>query len=880
MRRNTFVLLFSLLTVVALRAGNRNAYPLPEDRGTAGILAALERLPVFVRVLHTTAHPDDESAATLTWLARRAHARTALLSLTRGDGGQNVLGDEKYEAMGLLRTGELLEACKIYGVETYFTTVFEFGFSKSAEETLSKWGREETLEEVVRFIRMWKPAIIISKWQGNSKDGHGHHQTAGILTHEAFRAAGDANKFPEQLKQGLRPWQAKKLYRNNLRGDSEQGEPDWTVRLNVGESDPILGRSFREIGTEGYSKHRSQGNGANYSPPGQFFDYYKLVDSTVGTKSREEGFFDSIDTSLGAIALLARSDAASVPFLQKDLAAAQSAAEEALGAFQPRHPEASASASVKGLAIIAELIRKVESSALPQPVKEIVEDALGEKRSHFQEAVNATLGIYLTARTEDPTAVPGEKIPVTVTLFNRGSEAVDLKRVTLWTPEEWVSSLPASALYGEIRPGAQLSWKHTVEIPAGARVTEPFWYRQRKGDARYKTRATKNVFAAFDEPEIDTQATYRYHDTEVSIKSPARAQAGDPIRGVDFRDFQVVPALSVTLNPELVVAPISGGDQTREFQVSILCNERTGANGSLQIQAPAGWTVQPPRVQFALLRKGESYAARFVLHIPPGTREGIYPLEAAASTGTKEFRRGYRIVSYPENWTRHLYSPSVAEVKTFDLKVAPNLTVAYVPGAGDEVAEYLQQLGLKIQLLTGADLASGDLRRFSAIVTGVRAYNVNEALKANNRRLLEYVEQGGILIVQYNTPIGGRNAPFPYGPYPMTMSDSDRITVEDSPVKLLDPQNPVFLRPNRITGADFEGWIQERGLYFMRQWDSRYTPLLSGNDPGEEPKNGGMLFARYGKGFYIYTAYAWFRQLPAGVPGAFRIFANMLSLGR
>lgn len=303
---------FSLLVLVLLaptHAGNRNTYPLPEERGTAGILGSLEKLPVYAHVLHTTAHPDDESAGTLTWLSRKAHARTALFSLTRGDGGQNVLGNEQYEALGLVRTGELLEACRIYGVELYFSTAYEFGFSKTAEETLSKWGHEAILEEMVRFIRTWRPTIIISRFQGNANDGHGHHQAAGIICREAFRAAGDPQKFPEQFKLGLRPWQAKKLY-TSARGDAgaftgtadnSRAAADLTVRIPAGDYDPVLGRSYREIGAEGYSKHRSQGSGAGYSLPGRAYDYYRLVDSTVGSKTREESFFDSVDTSLPAI---------------------------------------------------------------------------------------------------------------------------------------------------------------------------------------------------------------------------------------------------------------------------------------------------------------------------------------------------------------------------------------------------------------------------------------------------------------------------------------------------------------------------------------------------------------------------------------------------
>jgi hypothetical protein len=485
----------------------------------------------------------------------------------------------------------------------------------------------------------------------------------------------------------------------------------------------------------------------------------------------------------------------------------------------------------------------------------------------------------MVARSEDSTAVPGEQIQVTVQFFNRGTEAVDLRRVSLWTPEGWISGQAPGPPLGKIDPGGNVSHRFTVHIPATAKVTEPFWYRQGKEDARYVALPTRNVFAPFDPPVIRAQATYRYQNTEIPIFEPVLSQVNDPLRGVDFRDLQIVPELSVSLSPEFAIAPSSDRDSKREFHVSVRSGLKSAARGFVELRLPDGWRSEPARAEFELSRKDEIYNTRFVVRIPAGTRAGSFNAEAVANAGGREFRRGYRIVSYPENWTRHLYSPSRAEVRIFDVKVAPNLTVGYVPGAGDEVAQSLEQLGINVQILTGADLASSDLAKFSAIVTGIRAYNVNEDLRANNQRLLQYVERGGTLIVQYNTGSRAGGA-FPYGPYPMSHALSERITVEDSPVRILAPDSPVFNAPNKITEADFNGWVQERGLYFMTQWDSKYTPLLSGNDPDESPKDGGFLLARHGKGYYVFTGYAWFRQLPAGVPGAYRIFANLLSLGR
>jgi LmbE family N-acetylglucosaminyl deacetylase len=882
--------LLLLIALSALQAGNRNTYQLPEERGTAGILAALQKLPVYVRVLHTTAHPDDESSGTLTWLSRRFHAKTALYCLTRGEGGQNILGNEKYEALGLVRTGELLEACRYYGVDLFFGNALDFGFSKTAEETLSKWGHETTLEEMVRFIRQWRPSIIISKFQGGPGDGHGHHQAAGMLTSEAFRAAADLNQFPGQLTGGLRPWQAKKLYISGMGGGpppaagADTVSAGWTVRIPVGDYDPVLGRSYREIASEGYSKHRTQGNGTALSLPGRSFEYFKLVDSVVGSNPKEDSLFDSMNTSLTAIFDLAGNEKAAVPFLQQDLAKATQAAAEALQAFQIARPEDSAAAAAKGAGVLTESLRKVESSSLSAPAKELLKDALNEKLVDYQKAVSASLGIRLIARSEEATGIPGATVPVTVYFYNRGMEGVNLNRVSFTAPGK--AELVASATpFGWKAAGSATTIRYSVAISGDAKITEPFWYLENSHDARYRVRSTEDAFAPFKQPEIRAQAVYSFRNTEVPVDAVLEAQAGDSFRGSDFVDFQIVPALSVTLDPDFEIASVSSTAREYKFRVSVSNNQKGEARGTLKLVSGMKWLIQPAGALFALARKSETFTATFSVQVPAGARAGSYPIEAFAAMNGQEFSRTQHAISYPENWTRNLYDNARSKIEIFEIRTAPNLAVGYVPGAGDDIPAALERLGVKVQFLSAADLAFGDLNRFSAIVTGIRAYNVNEELRANNRRLMDYVAQGGTLIVQYVRPMdrparGTVGSSFTLGPYPMSVSDSDRITVEDSPMRILDPGNRIFNQPNKITAADFQGWVQERGLYFMNTWDPHYKALLSGNDPGEEPKNGGMLLTQYGKGYYIYTAYAWFRQLPAGVPGAFRIFANMISLGR
>jgi LmbE family N-acetylglucosaminyl deacetylase len=884
-----FVLPLLFLIALGSPADNRNSYPLPEERGTAGILSALEQLPVYVRVLHTTAHPDDESAGTLTWLTRKYHADTALFCLTRGEGGQNILGNEKYEALGLLRTGELLEACRYYGAHLFFSKSLDFGFSKTAEETLEKWGHQAVLEDMVRFIRRWKPAIVISKFQGTSSDGHGHHQASGILTKEAFRAAADPQQFPDQVASGLQPWQAKKLYVSLVGGEfppqagSDKNASEWTVRVPVGDYDPVLGRSYREIGSEGYSKHRSQGNGAVTSLPGRGYEYFKLVDSLVGTRAKEDSFFDSIDTALVSIWELAGDEKSKVLFLQKDLEDATQAALNALQDFRAMKPERSAAAVIAGTSILAQSIRKVEEASISASPKDLLLDALRSKQIDFQKAASAVLGIYLVARTDNETGIPGAKETVTLYFYNRGKEAVTLDRINFSAPGI-VSPAAANPPFGNQEAGSSAIYKYSVAISPEAKLTEPFWYLENSRDARYQTGPTGDDFAPFGDPEIKAEAVYRYAGTDIPISSVARAQAGGPLRGSDFVEFQLVPAVSVVLEPGFKVAPISSLEKSYRFQVSVLSN-RNGVRGLLKLKSANGWQIRPNEVPFMLSRKGETFTQDFTVQVPAGTKTGNYPVEAIATVDGKEFRQGCQTISYPENWTRNLYCLARSKLEVFDVKTSANLTVGYVPGAGDEIPAALEQLGINVHSLSGTDLAFGDLSRFSAIVLGIRAYNVNELLKAHNQRILDYVAQGGTLIVQYMRPLdrpapGSTGSPFPYGPYPMSVSDADRITVEDSPLRILDSANSIFDRPNKITTADFQGWVQERGLYFMNAWDSRYEALISGNDPGEKPQNGGMLLAKYGKGYYLYTGYAWFRQLPAGVPGAFRIFANMISLGQ
>jgi hypothetical protein len=548
-----------------------------------------------------------------------------------------------------------------------------------------------------------------------------------------------------------------------------------------------------------------------------------------------------------------------------------------------KSPEKSAEAVASGIQILDSSLTKIVNSSLSAPIKQIVLDALNGKKADFYEALNALLGISFIAIADNATATPGEKEFTTLQFFNRGKETVTLKGINLQAPGK-IAAADSNPAFGDLPPEGAARFRYGIEIALDAQTSEPFWYLPGKGSAHYRYRQTEDPLAPFGNTAVSAQAIYGFRNIEVPVKAVARAQAGDSIRGADFVDFQITPALSVSLKPELLIMPQPSESGTRTIQATLLNNRKESSKGIFKLDTPQGWTVKPLQVEFSLSRKGEAFTQSFTIAPPVGLAPGKYSIQAVATINGQEFRKEQQRISYPENWTRYLYAPTQTVLEMFPITIAPNLKVGYIAGAGDDILAALQQLGVRTQLLTADDLAFGDLQQFSSIITGIRAYNENDALRKNNQRLLDYVSEGGTLIVQYVRPMGmasrtNGGSPFLFSPYPMSISNDSRITVEDSPVRILNAAHSLFNQPNKIEEADFQGWVQERGLYFMNSWDPHFEALLSGNDPGESPQNGGMLYARFGKGHYIYTGYSWFRQLPAGVPGAYRIFANMLSIG-
>ena len=856
----------------------------PQDFGTSGLAEMFPRLRTTARLLHTTAHPDDDDGAMLVYVARGRGIRTVMQTLNRGEGGQNKFGSELFDELGILRTLELMEADRYYGVEQRFTRVVDFGFSKNADETFAKWGgHDAALQDLVREIRAFRPQVIVSRFDGSARDGHGNHQAAGILSREAFKAAADPGRFPEQIREGLLPWQAQKLYI----GNTPQNEA--TLRINVGAYDPVLGMSFAQYSVEGLQHQASQGVGGFNVLPGDFFRNYKLAENTAGAAGKENDFFDGIDVSLPGLAGWLGNEEAKAPFLRSSLAQVASLTDAAASVFRPNDPAACAPALLKALEILTDTQKKVEALSIGPAAKAEVLSELRDKRREFEHAVNLALGAILQASPDSANpqqgflffrqeqtfrlAVPGQTFTATARFYNRSPQTVTVRNIELVAPPDWrIEKLKSDGV--QLGPNQQASAQFRVTVPAGAQYTRPYWHREDplQGGV-YTIDQPQYATRALPPWPLHARATYAVGNAESSIDSVVQVKWVDPTAGQTQHPLAVAPPVSVSVEPavQVISAKLTGPAQV---VVGVRNDVNGPAQGTVRLQGPAGWKVAPDSQPAQFAAEGEFKDFRFTV-TPPRISEGAYDLNASVELNGKSYAEGFKIIGRPDIGDFYYYSPARQRVSAIDVNVPKDLRVGYLMGAGDDIAPVLQQVGLNLHMITPAELASGDLSRFHTIVVGIRAYDVRNDIRQYNRRLLDYVNHGGTLLVQYIKSTGDFNRGH-YAPFPLTLSD-ERVTVEEAPVEILDPQNPIFHAPNRISARDFNGWVQERGVYFASQWDANYKPLLASHDPGEPARQGGMLVAHYGKGLYIYTGYAFFRQVPAGVPGAVRLFVNLVS---
>jgi LmbE family N-acetylglucosaminyl deacetylase len=863
-----------LAGVVALAADGRiTAQVRPfYDTGAAGLVQLLERLQTTASVLHTGAHPDDEDSAFLARAARGDHARTAYLSLNRGEGGQNIIGPELFDALGVIRTEELLQARRLDGAEQFFTRTFDYGFSKTLAEAASKWNEREVLGDMVRVIRTFRPLVIYSRFSGTPADGHGHHQFAGYLTPLAFAAAADPAAFPEQLAQGLRPWRALKLYRGGgVRAEAGAGV---TLTVATGIVDPVIGRSYAQVAAEGRSQHKSQQMGT-VEPFGPSNSSLRLVTTLVPAPPDERSVFDGIDVTVPGIGTLAGLPAG---MLDADLRAIDSAAASALREYRPLDPGGIVAPLAAGLTATRRARASLRDLMAPAAASADADFLLAVKERDFGEAVVRAAGVNVDPLSDEETIAPGGTLHVDVRTFIE-SGAASVVSTMLHVPATWTmtrggQSRQSGGQFARETP-TQID-RYTVTVPAGADPTQPYYLAQPRTGDQYQWPAAGPVIVPFAEPLLVADVTLQIAGVPVTVSRPVQYRVGDRIRGELRRDINVVPAIAVGLDSPLMIVPTSPKPSAHRLVVRATSGSPQALAGTVRLRLPSGWTAAPTSAPVTLNGNGDVATIPFVVTAPASQLPGSAAITAEVSVGDVIYSRDQQTIAYPHIQTHRLYQPATTTVRVVDLRVAP-VHVGYIMGSGDEVPDALRRMGVDVAMIDADLLSAGDLSRFNTIVAGIRASETRPDFVANQRRLREYMERGGTLVVQYQQ---GDYAARNLAPYPVTSAGNARVTDETALVTILAPSHPIFSFPNRITAADFDGWVQERDLYAFSTFDSRYMPLLESADPGEAPQRGGELYAEVGKGRYVYTAYAWFRQLPAGVPGAYRLFANLVSLGK
>lgn len=859
------------------------ASSLPQDLGAAGAWQKILKLGTTASAMHTTAHPDDEHGGMLALLSRRDGARVSLLTLNRGESGDNAIGPQLFDALGLIRTEELRVSDRYYGVDDqYFATVTDYGFSKRIDEAFEKWGKDNVMRDVVRVIRMNRPLVLVSRFQGTQRDGHGNHQTAGLITTEAFKMAGDPAAFPEQIAEGLRPWQPLKVYIGGMREDE-----DWQVRVDAGEYSPWLGDSYNTLARLGLSFQRSQNSGRFNPQAGPSVGYYRRVGTVVEGAAKEQGFFDGIDTSIpGLFRALRRPEPAGAADL---LAAIDRAAKDAAAAFTMTDPAAALPALTRGLTATRAAIAGLGGDLDAVFVLQI-------KARQFEDAINAALGIDFTALAQpagltEPTgmmamfaAPPAMTAPVPGSTFEIRARLTNRSRVDVAPSEIGISAAVGWTVergQGSVTPlkyNQSASQRFNVSLASDvAPSSRPYFSRPSVLENRYTIEDMSQFGRPASAPPAVAFARYRVNGVDVEIRDAVRRREPKLPYGDVLRELRVVPALALTVAPASAVIPLKAAVKQVTITVDLLNNHEGEIAGQLALKLPPKWKADPASQAFAFARAGERATYRFKVLVP-SVENRTYSVEAVATAGGRDYREGYDVIDQRDLEVRYLYRTATTDVKGIEVDFVPNLNVGYVMGIGDQNPAAIAQLGYRVTLLSENDLATANLRQYDAIVTGTRAYAVREDLKTYNRRLLDYVREGGNLVVLYNT---AEFQPNRFAPYPAELTQrAEEVSEEDSPVDILAPTHQAFNWPNKISKADFDGWVEQRGSKFWSGWDKAYTPMLSSWDRGQEPQKGGWVWTRHGKGNYTYFAYAFHRQLPYGVPGAYRLLANVLALGK
>jgi LmbE family N-acetylglucosaminyl deacetylase len=896
-----FVLAAPSPTTPRLHAQSRPLSLVAQDQGHVALGLALRRLNVVGTLMQTAAHPDDEHNQLYALLTLGQGLRSVDVQTTRGEGGQNEIGPELFRDLGVLRTSELLAAHRLDGAEQWFTRAIDYGYSFSPPEIYATWGRDEVVRDFVRLIRTTRPDVVLTmSIQG--RGGDRAHEATAVLTQEAFRAAADPAMFPDQIQAGLRPWQARKLYFSGFGGGpgapgapgqppAPQAAPRYAT-VDTAAFDPLLGRTYQEIGADARSNHKCQGMG-QMAPtasgigggrgPGGF--RYTLVDTTIqGQADRNEtSLFDGVDTSLAGLAAFAGPNPPEG--LRTGLAAIVDQAQRAAKAFNDGNDAAVAGPVIAGLRTVRSLRKALPSLGLSESARFEIDFRLKTTEADYANAALLACGVALEALSDDGLVIRGQPVRVSAGVVNRGGADVRVAGVDVTGFDKAAGCQPA-----DVRARGAFACSADVRVPGDARLTEPYWT-----DEYWNSRPPKaalNIFA----PDVEFGVPFRpspfkavfridLDGTPVTRAVPVQYRyAKDTFVGEKRMELTVVPAFSVKTTPETAVIPAVRAASARPIEREILVSVTNGTKGavtaSVALAVPAGWKAAPATVPLSFQAEDEALTVRFVVTAPAAVRVGGYEVRAVVTSPAVagvRFDQGYQEIDYPHIERRQVVKPAHTDLKVIDVKTTPGVRVGYIVGVGDQVPAALEQLGARVSVVQPDELAWGDLSKYDVIVTGVRAYLRRSDLRAYNRRLIDFAERGGTVIVQYNKMEFNQAQ---YGPYPAKVGNG-RVTVEDAPAKILVPSHPVFAFPNRITDAAWRGWVQERGLYFLGEKDPRYVDLVSMEDPvPDNPgvKLGALVDARVGKGHWLYVGLALWRQLPAQTEGAYQLMANLLSL--
>jgi LmbE family N-acetylglucosaminyl deacetylase len=885
------------------------ALPLPEDRGAAALEQDLKRLGTWASLMMIIAHPDDEDGSMMTYESRGQGVRASQLTLTRGEGGQNAISADAYDALGLIRTNELLRADQFYGVKQYWGTEADFGFSKTKEESFEKWTHDRVLYDAVLAIRRERPLVLVSTFVGGVTDGHGQHQVSAAIEQEAYAAAGDAKVFPEQFALGVRPWSPRAVFsRMPFAPISAKGMLDYAtgkyapvrfynyvtkewsakelsedVTLPTGSYDPVLGRTYSQIAREGWGEQKSQNGGGNPSlSGGGESEYHRWASSVAGLSGEQKSFFSGIPTGIEGLATLVSGP---VPEWLKtglsDLAAKVSATQKA---YVPTHPEAIAPLLKAGYQSALALRGKAAASSIEARERADLLAELDIKIGQFQQTLAGALGLDLQAYTTRSASAanagpfgggidetsrsvsPGEAIEVRFHTGNATShlpEHATLERV-------WLKSMDGGTWSSEAKnaPGSDATIE--ARVPEKAEPTEPYFTRPTTQQPYYDIARAEWRGRSFAPYPLAAWAEFRYEGLPIRIGEVVQTMQRQAGIGGVFEPLLVTPKIGVRVSPEAQILPLDGSP----LPVGVVVHSEGPADGKVRLTLPAGWTATPAEAEFHRKVFGDTAPILFEVTAPADAKDEAFTIKAEADSDGHTYKSGWQYVGHAGLRPYNLYREAEIKTRAVDVKVAPGLKVAYVMGTGDTVPEAMQGLGVTPHLLTMAELRASDLSMWDAIVLGIRTYSAHPELGMVQARLDAYVEGGGTLIVQYQS--NGFPAPFALtmGRFP------ERVVEETAPVKILDPGNKLLSWPNQITAHDFDGWAEERGHGFMDSWDKAYTPLTETADAEQDPQRGGLLVAHPGKGTYVYLAFALHRQLPELVPGSYRILANLLSAGK